>query len=209
MGFLFRSFRNILPELKKCWPEKRLSLHNLLVTSFGKPYLSDLFGDLVTVSQSHDTQLLQRLHIPLVSLLLNPGDLKSPGKSRCQYPIRRRHQRWLLSPPPGGQLLILRRGIPLPKWKKSPVYVILESCYLTRDLLFDCSLSVLLDPSFFTWAFLFYWNLYWSLSVFWSLVLMKPLCFLEPCYFTEAFLFHWSLAVSLEPCCFAAALLFY
>ena len=72
-------------------------MHNLLVTSFGKPYLGDLFGDLVTVSQSHDTQLLQRLHIPLVGLLLNPGDLKSPGKSRRQYPIRRRHKQWLIS----------------------------------------------------------------------------------------------------------------
>ena len=84
--------------------KKRLSLYNLLVTSFGKPYLGDLFGDLVIVSQSHDTQLLQRLHIPLVGLVLNPGDLTSPGKSRCQYPIRRRHQRWLfiaagLAPP--------------------------------------------------------------------------------------------------------------
>ena len=93
----------------------QLSLHNLLVTSFGKPYLGDLFGDLVTVSQSHDTQLLQRLHIPLVGLLINPGDLKSPGKSRCQYPISRRHQRWLISPPRGGQPLSVRRGIPLPK----------------------------------------------------------------------------------------------
>ena len=52
-------------------------MYNLLITSFGKPYLGDLFGDLVTLSLSHDTQLLQRLHIPLVGLLLNPGHYAS------------------------------------------------------------------------------------------------------------------------------------
>ena len=92
-------------------------MHNLLVTSFGKPYLGDLFGDLVTVSQSHDTQLLQRLHIPLVGLLLSPGDLKSPGQSRCQYPIRRQNQRWLISPRPASDS---PEGYHAPQVKKEP-----------------------------------------------------------------------------------------
>ena len=112
VGFLCRALRYILtcgPKVltfltKKtallAEPTSHKFLHKFLWSAicFGNPLLSDLFGDLVTVIQSHDKQLLQRLQLPVVGLLLNPGDLKSPGKSRRQYPIRRRHQRWLISP---------------------------------------------------------------------------------------------------------------